>query len=121
MAHAVVVQGKCHRGESCRFIHPENPNIRAQLEMNGRNAQYQRKLNRGLMVSNTPQPTLTPTGYTVANVSKRKKHFYYNWLCDVSYATSIKNSFTVSRQLYVYSGTSEQFSSSNHSRQLAIE
>ena len=42
MSH--IIKGKCHR-DACRFIHPENPNIKAQLEMNGRNNLWHRKAN----------------------------------------------------------------------------
>ena len=50
-------KGKCHRGDSCKFIHPENPNIKAQLEMNGRNAQFHRKMSRNLVMNQSPMPT----------------------------------------------------------------
>lgn len=67
------LKGKCHRGDSCRFIHPENPNIKAQLEMNGRNAQFQRKMTNRMVMNPSyttdymvtqpvqPAPTVVPT------------------------------------------------------------
>ena len=29
----IELQGKCHRGDACRFLHPENPNIKELFQM----------------------------------------------------------------------------------------
>jgi len=63
------LKGKCHRGDSCRFVHPENPNIKAQLEMNGRNAQFQRKLTGRMAMVTQPvqQAPVVPLVFTLQN------------------------------------------------------